>query len=256
MSQGFTKFNNQFSIPITIAQGGTSAITASGARVNLSAAILGANNDITSMTGLTGALKAPTGILSSAGLNLFSFTYTASAVNYFSFTNNTTGSNPAIQAAGTDSNITLQVTGKGTGGVYLVGTGTNDNAVSMQVGEIISSVIASGSAVTVTRGAASDITNITLTAGDWDVWGNVTFPGVGTTASEIDAWVSSTSATIPDQSVRCGIGVTGIANGSGMNAPKLRFSLATTTTIYLTAFLANVSGNGTGCGGIYARRRR
>lgn len=44
---------------LVVANGGTGATTAAGARANLSAAILGANNDITSMTGLTGGISSP-----------------------------------------------------------------------------------------------------------------------------------------------------------------------------------------------------
>lgn len=42
-----------------VASGGTGATTASGARANLSAAVLGTNNDITEMTGVTGGLSSP-----------------------------------------------------------------------------------------------------------------------------------------------------------------------------------------------------
>jgi len=44
---------------LVVANGGTGATTAAGARANLSAAVLGANNDITSMTGLTGGISSP-----------------------------------------------------------------------------------------------------------------------------------------------------------------------------------------------------
>lgn len=44
---------------LVVANGGTGAATAAGARANLSAAVLGANNDITSMTGLTGGISSP-----------------------------------------------------------------------------------------------------------------------------------------------------------------------------------------------------
>ena len=46
---------------LSISQGGTAATTAAGARASLSAAILGANNDITSITGLTTALTVGQG---------------------------------------------------------------------------------------------------------------------------------------------------------------------------------------------------
>ncbi len=44
---------------LVVANGGTGATTAAGARANLSAAVLGANNDITSMTGVTGGISSP-----------------------------------------------------------------------------------------------------------------------------------------------------------------------------------------------------
>jgi hypothetical protein len=46
---------------IAVAKGGTGATTASGARSNLSAAVSGANSDITSLSGLTTPLSAPQG---------------------------------------------------------------------------------------------------------------------------------------------------------------------------------------------------
>jgi hypothetical protein len=44
---------------LAVANGGTGATDAAGARLNLSAAVLGANGDITSMTGVTGGISSP-----------------------------------------------------------------------------------------------------------------------------------------------------------------------------------------------------
>jgi hypothetical protein len=107
--------------------------------------------------------------------------------------------------------------------------------------------------------AATNVTSISLTAGDWNVWGNISFVTLGTTPTGINGWVSSTSAAIPDQSLRNGLNFSaaaGLTNGSGITVPMQRFSLASTTTIYLSGFLSNTSGTGTACGGIYARRMR
>lgn len=45
---------------VAVLHGGTGASDAAGARTNLSAAVLGANNDITSMSAITGAIATPT----------------------------------------------------------------------------------------------------------------------------------------------------------------------------------------------------
>jgi hypothetical protein len=45
---------------VAVLHGGTGASDAAGARLNLSAAVLGANNDITSMSAITGAIASPT----------------------------------------------------------------------------------------------------------------------------------------------------------------------------------------------------
>lgn len=78
-------------------------------------ALKGANSDITSMTGLTGVLQAPTGISSSAGLSLLTFSYTASAVNYLTITNSATGLSPSITATGSDAAVNLNLISKGGG---------------------------------------------------------------------------------------------------------------------------------------------
>lgn len=140
----------------------------------------------------------------------------------------------------------------------ITGTATNDDAAAGKCGEFISSRIASGSAITINSVTSTNVTSISLTAGDWDVWGNITWPTVGTTTTQLYAWISSTSATPPDSSLYCAhLLATGTWNGSaGVIPPQLRFSLSGTTTIYLTAYMIDVSGSGTVCGGIYARRVR
>ncbi len=198
------------------------------------------------------------GLQDANGNLILTVTKTATAVNYMQILNNAAGSPPALAAQGSDTNIELQVGGKGTGGVKIVGCSTNSSAVSGVVGEIISSVIASGSAVTMTSNTATDLTSISLTAGDWDVWGGISFPSVGSVPVGVISWISLTSATLPDQSLRFSTSLVGatIAANSGCLANPIRVSIASTTTVYISGYLQNTSGNGTGCGGIYARRRR
>lgn len=83
-------------------------------------------------------------------------------------------------------------------GVKIRGTNTNDNAPVGYVGEIIESTLASGSAAGAASGTALSFTNITLTAGDWDVFGNIcTVFGGGTTMSRFAGGISSVVNTEP-----------------------------------------------------------
>lgn len=222
---------------------------------------------LTNATGLplggggTGASTAATAFANIAA-GMFSLTYTASAVNSFSFENNTTGSKPSLNAVGTDSNITLQLGGKGTGGATVQGTSTNDDATAGFVGQFISSVIVSGSGVSLTNNMAADITSISLTAGDWDVFGNFGTAVAGSTVITLAVgWMSTTSATLPTSpnngSYAILQGVT-LAAGSNYIASvgTIRLSLSATTTVYLSCLVSFSVSTATGIGFIGARRVR
>lgn len=122
----------------------------------------------------------------------------------------------------------------------LPGTTTNDDASAGKIGEYISSNILIGSQVAVTTATTANVTSVSLTAGDWDCRGEVTFNPAGATvqSSEIGA-IGTTSATLPtipgggaysalNVSVAAGV-------GSSFDVGTVRESLASTTTIYLLA---------------------
>jgi len=58
-------------------------------------------------------------LLDSSGNESLVFTTTSSAVNHIGIKNNATNNGPIVQALGTDTNIDVQLTAKGTGGVKL-----------------------------------------------------------------------------------------------------------------------------------------
>lgn len=206
--------------------------------------------------GLVISSKGTGGVLFQGnGAVSFSVSNPTSAVNYINAQGSATGNNVSFNAEGSDSNIIVNINGKGTGGVALLGTSTNDDAATGYVGEFITSNVASGSAITATRNAVTNVTTIALTAGDWDVWGNVQWPTLGTSPTIIGAWTNSAS-TAPDASLQGTIGAGSILNTSGLVAPYRRYSLSGNTTIYLGSSFSNVSGNGTVSGSIYARRAR
>lgn len=144
----------------------------------------------------------------------------------------------------------------------IIGTSAADNAAAGSVGEFVSSIILAVSAVPLTSPTPSDVTSISLTAGDWDVWGNVCFTGGGTTnVTLLAGWASSTSATLPDASITTQLsypaaGVVPFANPLVFDVLTQRFSLAGTTTIYLSAEAIFSLSTCSAFGGIYARRRR
>ncbi len=143
----------------------------------------------------------------------------------------------------------------------LVGTLTNNNASAGKVGEFISSVIAFASGGAATTLTPRNVTSISLTAGDWDVWGNVGFTGdASTSVVAAVGWISSTSATQPDVSLITYIPFSGITGTNtapiSVTVPCLRFALAGTTTIYLSTNQAFSVSTLSTFGGIYARRRR
>jgi hypothetical protein len=162
----------------------------------------------------------------------------------------------------TDSTYRLDVVGSGrfTGKLAGGGTTTNDNAAAGQIGEFISASIASPG-VTASNAVALNVTTISLTAGDWDVQGQVgTIPAAGTKISDISAWPSTTSAAYPT-TLQGGLHRNnGLTTQGGdvvvLTTGRMRLSLAVTTTVYLSALVAFAGGTLACTGFIGARRMR
>lgn len=121
----------------------------------------------------------------------------------------------------------------------IFGTTTNDNAAAGKVGQIIESTVLVGAPVALTTGNPFDVTSISLTAGDWDAWGLVSFsPNGATTITAVAGWISATSAAVPTAPNAGAYNLLAAAfiNGTQTHLPvgMRRFSLAATTTIYLS----------------------
>jgi hypothetical protein len=171
----------------------------------------------------------------------------------------TTGAlqNSALLVADTTGSLSRS----GNGGIPLQGTNTNDSASAGYVGELIESDLTSGSAVSMTSGVDQNITSISLTAGDWDVWGVLlNIPASGSILSQFIGWVSTTSATNP-----------ATANGGAINRRAFvwpadaveylpvgmrRISVGSTTTVYLGCRVVMSTAGQSVYGYIGARRVR
>ena len=176
------------------------------------------------------------------------------AVTY-TFTNGTTAD--ANQVNTNFGNISTCLTAG-----QLKGTSTNNNASAGNVGEYVSSTVTTP--VSATTGTALNITNISLTAGDWDVSGCVlTQPSSSPSTTVIQGWVSLTSATLPAFGDPNSGGRAYIEFGTANTNPAMqlctapfRVSIASTTTVYLGGFAVFSSGSMGFNGFIEARRMR
>lgn len=143
------------------------------------------------------------------------------------------------------------------------GTTANDNANSGYIGEYIESKVTSANAV----GASGDqawfnVTSISLTAGDWDVTGQIIFTINGATYKAVGSAVAvsafsgntTTDHIAGDNTMPWGTNPTAGFDQGGVVSH--RFSLAATTTIYLKAWTGFSAGTPKAYGKIMARRMR
>jgi hypothetical protein len=165
---------------------------------------------------------------------------------------------PTLGAA-TATSLTFSPT---TGGI--VGTTTNDNADAGKVGEYISSQVLFANRFNVSQNVPVTVTQVNLTAGDWDVSGNVFFFVAGGSSGTFSGGysaISLISATMPDQSLFSGPNA---VNGSvfptlGNAVSTQRVSLAAPATVYLVTIAGTFGPGGptvSVSGFIGARRMR
>jgi hypothetical protein len=195
--------------------------------------------------------KIITSALDTNGNTLFTVTPVASAVNYLTFVNAATAGNPVLGASGSDSNVQLQLIGKGTSGVIEQGATNGAGTSAGYKGEIIQGQVLGSAAVSLTTTTAKDVTNISLTAGNWIITGNAVIQS-SIAAQQGIVWVSATSATLPDVSLRNQIAATFTV--LGLETFTLIVRPTSTTTYYLSAYCAFASGTSTACGSITALR--
>lgn len=141
-------------------------------------------------------------------------------------------------------------------------TGITDgsNAGAGIIGEIITSSISQGSAVSLTTTAIANITSITLTAGDWDVHANAMFGGGAITGVQFQGFIGTVTgndATGRDLAKNTCYAMPPLAGSdSGCTLPVYRVNISTTTTYYLKANATFTIGSAIAYGTIEARRIR
>jgi hypothetical protein len=134
----------------------------------------------------------------------------------------------------------------------IVGTATNDNATAGNIGEFLT---ASGSGVAMSSGNGWNACSLTLTPGDWDVWGYVGWTNAGTTTyTMVQCSISPTNSVISSQMFQMYVTTAGATYV--LPPPMQRISLSATTTYFLVGNQTFTGGSPTGSGTINARRVR
>jgi hypothetical protein len=144
-------------------------------------------------------------------------------------------------------------------GNYQPRTGVTDgsDAAAGQIGEFRNTTISTPIACS-TSGAATNVATLSLTAGDWDVWGNVVVNPVTGTASVLIGGLSVTSAAFGAPGVnssQVNMLSIGVNYGGAMTPAPIRVSVTSATTVYLLG-LAQSAATATAYGSISARRVR
>lgn len=105
------------------ATGNAPSVTATGDDTNIDLELQGKGTGAVTIAGTVGLKMAEdTPILDANGNELVDFTKVTNAVNYIEVTNAVTTDSPVIAAAGSDTNIDLELSAKGTGGIKLTNT--------------------------------------------------------------------------------------------------------------------------------------
>jgi hypothetical protein len=127
---------------LAVGAGGTGAITATDARINLSAAKSGANSDITSITGLTTALSTTQGGTGAVQKAISNVARTSNVVTI------TTSTNHGFLAG--EYVVVTATTNTSLNGTFLIATASTNTFTYAQSGSNITSVADTGTAVDIT----------------------------------------------------------------------------------------------------------
>lgn len=184
------------------------------------------------------------------GAGVSSITGTANQVIASASTGAVTLSLPQSIATSSDVTFNSMTWNDYTKGI--LGTTANNDAAAGYVGEVISSTV---SAAAITSGVVTNITTLSLTAGDWDIMAACcTNPAAGTTTSLFKIGINTTSATFP--AVYCQNNGAAASFSVGYSAPTTRVRVNTNTTVYLVLQITYAVSTLTTEATIYARRRR
>jgi hypothetical protein len=165
------------------------------------------------------------------------------------------------------ADTTAALSRSGNGGVPVQGTNTNDDAAAGTVGEVAGVNVLSGSAVALVTATAKDVNTggLSLTAGDWDVSGQICFDVTTTTNwTVLGGGINTSSNTLPTpgganrfsrfQDTKAAGTISAVARCYTLSASRMSF--ASTSSVFLVATATFSASTVNAYGYLYARRMR
>lgn len=137
----------------------------------------------------------------------------------------------------------------------ITGVTNGSNSTGGSVGEYPAG---NASATSMTSVTPAQCAGVTLTAGDWDVWGNIQFsPAAGTTVAEVLSGINVGSVALPGaQNYQLIQGSLTTGGQQVIAAPMQRVSISTSTNVYLIGYASFGISTMQCSGWIQARRIR
>lgn len=238
------------SLPLSITNGGTGATTAPAALSALGGVSLSANNIFTGANSFTsGAVTVPT---RSPGDNTTNAASTA-------FVTSTLATKAPLANPSFTGVVTSPLFSGPTQGVT-----NGSNAAAGNVGEFVNSSVLFGSAINLSSNTPLNVTSINLTAGDWNVYGEIAFTGnASTTIAALVGNITTTSLGA-DDTLTAGVAAQSFPNSTlfsfnhaaAFSLSPVRINVTTPTTVYLVAIAGFGTSTCSTYGSISARRVR
>ena len=222
--------------------------TAGTAGTNLSSVQFLTNNFYVG-SGTNGWNISPQGSVNAA---IYLSSVTPNSTNYSFEANSTSAvlngaSNIALQVVGTTiANVTSDT-------LTYRGTTAGGSASAGQVGEVLS---ATASSLSLSSASYVSQVSLTLTAGDWDIYGAIGGYLSASTNTEVTAAISTSSSSVSGATYTIGYATVLNTDPAGISVPVQNQSISSSTTYYLVAAISAGSVGGTGTARIWARRVR
>lgn len=142
--------------------------------------------------------------------------------------------------------------------IVSAGITNTGNATAGTPGEVVTSSVSAGAAVALVTATGTNVTSISLTAGDWSVEGNINFAATTATVTGTSGGITTTTLTVPNDGteVYSGVQVTLLSENDSVTIPRKRINVSSTTTVYLVGKCTFSAGSVSAFGAITATRFR